>query len=132
MLKRRDELTKIYIPILLVFTLLFTQLGACSSEKGNDLYAQYNLFCDIVGEEYANYKKSDKSANAKFALITGIDDQVGKKLSNDQVKQTYKMLRDIGGDNPYELLRHDVRSRTGKDFNCEAYKALTQLNIETK
>ncbi|KPJ92113.1 MAG: hypothetical protein AMJ53_10060 [Gammaproteobacteria bacterium SG8_11] len=131
-LKRRDKLARVYFLILLAFTLLFTQVGACSSDNGNDLYGQYNLFCDIVDEEYAKYQKSDKSANAKFALITGIDEQVGKRISNDQVKQTYKMLRDIGGDNPYELLRHDVKSRTGKEFKCEAYKALTQLNSETQ
>lgn len=127
-INKNGKLGGICLPITLAFTLLFTQIGACSSDKGGDLYAQYGLFCDIVSAEYTKFQKSDKSANAKFALITAISDQVDKKITNKQVKQTYTMLRNIGGDDPYELLRHDVNTRTGKDFSCDAYKSLTQLD----
>lgn len=129
---KKGKLGRIYIPITLALTLLFSQIGACSSDKGDELYAQYNLFCDIVGEEFARFQKNDKSANAKFTLITAINAQVDKKITNKQVKETYTMLRNIGADDPYALLRHDVKSRTGKDFNCDAYKAFIQLNTESK
>ncbi len=115
---------------MLVFVFIFMHITACASDDHSELYAQYKLLCRIIDTEYADFQNSDKSATAKMELMQAIEKKVDKKISSDQVKQTYSMLMNVGGDNPYELLKSDVKSRTGKDFSCDAFKALTQLNTQ--
>ena len=134
MLKRKDHKNSKpaikYVPILFVFVFVFMHIAACASDKESELYAQYQLLCSIIDTEYTDFQSSDKSVTAKMELMQAIEKKVGTKISSDQVKQTYLMLVSIGGENPYELLKSDVKSRTGKDFSCDAFKALTQLNIQ--
>jgi hypothetical protein len=128
---KQEKSARIYFLIALGAVLLFTQISACASDNGHDLFAQYNLLCDIIEVEYAEFEKSDQSTSDKMVLIKAIEEKMDKKISNDQVKKSYSLLLNIGGDDPYELLKHVVKSRTGKDFSCDAFKALTQVTMKS-
>jgi hypothetical protein len=106
---------------------LFLPVNACSAEQSGALYDQYSLLCDIISEQYSSYRNSDQSDAAKMTLMQDIEKQVNNKITSDQVKRSYSMLIQIAGDDPYKLLQEDVKSRTGKTYTCNAFKALTKL-----
>lgn len=111
-----------------LLVLIVFPLPGCSGETDNDtLYKDYVQLCSIIDVEYTEYQKSDKTFNDKVSLYGAIEQKVNGGISSAQVKETYFMLVKMGSEDAYDLLRHDVESRTGREYTCESFKKLTAI-----